>query len=403
MTTRSATSDAQVAAAADHPSVVQLLRDLVRTPSRGGIDDYAPVIQVVTTWLTRAGLNPKVLNSPGAGPVAVTREVTGSKPGPRYVLDACLDTALGDAAAWTQPPFSGAVIDGWLHGRGASDSKAAIALFCHILARFAETPDAFSGTAALLCDLDEHTGGFAGIKAYLTAAGAPDGVLIGYPGTSKIVIGGRGFLRAGITIQGVGDHSATRRPTVSAISRAARLIERIENSPPRDAGTFGLPPRATVTAAHSGTPGVYSLVPDRCEIEVDLRLTPDYPEETAWAMLQASVAELDDAQPAAPKSSIHRVTQSWPAFRLDDDHELTAALLAGAHAAGLHPQPAVAGPSNIGCLLAAKGVPATAGFGVAYRGLHAPDEAIDLATVQPVQAAYHLALLRLMNASGVRH
>ena len=39
-------------------------------------------------------------------------EITGGRAGPRYVLDACLDTApFGDEAAWTHPPTSG-VIDG---------------------------------------------------------------------------------------------------------------------------------------------------------------------------------------------------------------------------------------------------------------------------------------------------
>jgi succinyl-diaminopimelate desuccinylase len=384
-------------AAADYPSVVDLLSELVRTPSRGGVDDYAPVVEVVTSWLARAGLAPKVLGD--KGPVAVVCEVAGSQPGPRYVLDACLDTAgLGDENAWTQPAFSGAVVDGWLHGRGSSDSKAAIAVFCHILSRLAQTPDAFKGTVTLLCDLDEHTGGFAGIKAYLAGADTPDGVLIGYPGTSKIVVGGRGFLRVNVTVHGVPDHSATRRPIVSAISRAARLIGRIESAPPPAPGTFGLPPRATVTAVSGGTPGGYSLVPDRCEVEVDIRLTPQYPEDAARAMLLDAVSELDAGDPTAQASVVHQGTQSWPAFRLDDDHPLPAALLSGAQAAGLQPRPAVAGPSNIGCLLSAHGIPATAGFGVAYRGLHATDEAIDLATVAPVQIAYHLALLQLMAA-----
>jgi succinyl-diaminopimelate desuccinylase len=64
--------------------------------------------------------------------------------------------------------------------------------------------------------------------------------------------------------------------------------------------------------------------------------------------------------------------------------------------AGLSPEAKVAGPSNIGNYLAGLGIAATAGFGVAYRGLHGTDEQVDLASIPPVQAAYHQALLTLL-------
>jgi succinyl-diaminopimelate desuccinylase len=102
-----------------------------------------------------------------------------------------------------------------LHGRGSNDSKAAIAVFRHLMARLAAAPDAYAGTVTLLCDLDEHADGFAGIRAYLNNTHeVPAGVMIGYPGTRKIVIGGRGFLRAHLTIYGRANHSAARHPTV---------------------------------------------------------------------------------------------------------------------------------------------------------------------------------------------
>jgi hypothetical protein len=58
--------------------------------------------------------------------------------------------------------------------------------------------------------------------------------------------------------------------------------------------------------------------------------------------------------------------------------------------------PKVAGPSNIGNYLAGLGIPATAGFGVAYEGVHAADERIRLDTIPVVQAVYHAAVLDLL-------
>jgi succinyl-diaminopimelate desuccinylase len=251
----------------DVDSIIALLADLVRTPSRGGLDSYDGVVGIVETWLKDAGLRTEVLPGPG-GPLGIVCDVKGTQPGPHLVLDACLDTAdVGDESAWTVDPFSAEIIDGWLYGRGSSDSKAAVAIFCHLAAQLASTPDSFHGTLTLLFDLDEHTGGFGGIRSYLDTPSAQDiaGVMIGYPGPDTIVIGGRGFLRAKITVFGQGDHSGSGRQKVSnAIARASQLVETLGTAAPTSiVPSFGLPPKLTVTSIRSGTPGVYSLVPDR--------------------------------------------------------------------------------------------------------------------------------------------
>jgi succinyl-diaminopimelate desuccinylase len=114
---------------------------------------------------------------------------------PRYVLDACLDTAtFGDEAARTYPPLSGKITDGWLHGRGSSDPKGGTAIFAHVAARLRAMAGGFGSSVVLLYDIDEHTGGFGGAKSYFEGAGAPDrvdGVMIGYPGMDYVITGGQ--------------------------------------------------------------------------------------------------------------------------------------------------------------------------------------------------------------------
>jgi len=138
------------AAREDRDSVVELTRQLVRFPSRAGTDPYGPVLECMSAWLDRHGLRPRQLPTAGGETVAMVGEITGGRPGPRYVLDACLDTApFGDEAAWTYPPTSGAIDGGWLHGRGACDSKAGAAIFAHIAARL--LPVVTSWRAAWSC------------------------------------------------------------------------------------------------------------------------------------------------------------------------------------------------------------------------------------------------------------
>jgi succinyl-diaminopimelate desuccinylase len=74
------------------------------------------------------------------------------------------------------PPASGHIAGGWLHGRGSSDSEAGAAIFAHIAARLQDGAGGFGGSVVMLFDVDEHTGGFGGAKAYFEDAGAARGV-----------------------------------------------------------------------------------------------------------------------------------------------------------------------------------------------------------------------------------
>src|SRR4051812_1469866 len=73
-------------------SIIQLTQQLVRTPSRGGVDPYEPVLEVIEGALNSLGLSAQVLADEAGSAVAIATDVPGAQPGPRYVIDACLDT-----------------------------------------------------------------------------------------------------------------------------------------------------------------------------------------------------------------------------------------------------------------------------------------------------------------------
>ncbi len=330
--------DTLQAAGEDFADVVELTRELVRVPSRGGIDPYDPVLGMMAAWLGRHGLACRWLAGPGGSVVALTCEIFGERPGPRYVLDACLDTApFGDEAAWTCPPLSGKITDGWLHGRGSSDSKAGAAIFAHVAARLRDMAGGFGGSVVLLFDVDEHTGGFGGAKAYFEGAGAPDrvdGVMIGYPGIDHVITGGRGVLRARVQVSAISGHSGSSHGEAGAIAKGADLVRALRDMPlPGPAGPgFPLPARLTVTAI-SGGQG-YSMVPDLCTVKVDIRLTPALDDLAAAALLRGAAASVDTAWPGTPPTSIE-VTTRWPPYALPDGSPLRDALLQAAQSAGL--------------------------------------------------------------------
>ncbi|WP_028477493.1 M20/M25/M40 family metallo-hydrolase [Nocardia sp. CNY236] len=126
---------------------------------------------VAEKWLTDHDLSCRRLYGPDHDVVGVVCEVGGAVRGSTWVLDACLDTApFGDESAWSFPPTAGDVVGGWLRGRGSADSKSGASLFCHIAAAVAPHADRLEGTLAVLLDVDEHTGEFGGVRAFLSVA-----------------------------------------------------------------------------------------------------------------------------------------------------------------------------------------------------------------------------------------
>jgi succinyl-diaminopimelate desuccinylase len=385
-------------------SIVELTRDLIRIPSRGGEDPPEPIIEAVTRWLTGSGVPTTVLQSDAGERVAVVAEITGARPGPTYCIDACLDTApFGDLDAWKSPPTEPRIADGWLYGRGAADSKVAVAIFSHLAAELEQRRDQLAGRLLVLFDADEHTGQFAGVKTFLRHYPDLDGVMIGYPGNHGVIVGARGFYRATVTLHGIGGHSGGRRTTIqNAVEKAAELVRKLSdaNLPDEADAAFPLPPSVTVTAINGGSG--YSMVPDRCEVDVDVRLTPRFEADDARRLIREAVAEVDRTRPGREPGSVND-SDTWPPYRLPDTAPLVQALVAAAQAHhDAATQPVVCGPSNIGNYFAAHGIDATCGFGVSYEAVHGANERARVDTVAMVYRVYAAAIESLLRSGDSR-
>jgi succinyl-diaminopimelate desuccinylase len=442
-------------------SIVDLLTQLVRIPSRGGIDPAAPILERIEQWFAlHAPTVPRTrLVSAGGEPLGLYAEVRGSAAmpahapanssdkasdkasgkAPFYVLNATLDTAgFGDEAVWTHPPLGAHIVDGWLYGRGAADSKAGAALFAHLLVALSHRATEFAGRVGLLLDLDEHTGRFGGARAFFdkfgdsldettdkldsvanratavagetgesgesahASASRPDGVLIGYPGHDRIMAGARGFLRAKLVVHGIAAHSGSGSSRgLNAAVRGGALANALHDMPlPHiDDNTFDRQAQVTVTGIEAGDGG-FTAVPDRCELTVDIRLTPRFDQKHARSLIEDAIRAHDIAYTSSPANKLLTDIEwihGWPAYRVSDTHPMLNALCKAArHIFGAAPPRAVAGPSNIGNYLASLSIPALCGFGPRGEQLHANDERVELASIAPVYQIYEDALRELL-------
>jgi len=377
-------------------SVIDLTARLVQIPSQEGIDDPAQIIETIARWLREQGVQAQVITD-RRGPVAVAAEVRG-KDGPRYGLNATLDTApIGDQRSWSVAPTSGEIRDGWLYGRGSADCKVAVAIFAHIAANFAQRSDSLNGSLVVVFDAYEHDGSFSGMKSFMSGQHALDGVMIGYPGSDEIFIGARGFWRARVTVFGTAAHAGSRHGTAdNAIVKAAALIHRIAAAelPKEGSSAFSFGPKVTVTGIKGGLG--YSLVPDACSLDLDIRLTPSFDVQSAEQLICGICGQFDhDFGNAIPTEVT--VVRTCSAYQLSEQSRMVQALRRSAReVCGQELPLSVAGPSNVGNYLASVGIEATCGFGVVYRNLHAPNEAIEIATIDPIYQAYKKTVERLL-------
>ena len=118
---------------------------------------------------------------------------------------------VGDAAAWSVPPFGAVERDGWLYGRGATDMKSGVAAFVAAAVDFVtETPP--DGAVILAITGDEEGEAVDGTRALLDWMEAQGermtACLVGEPTCPEhlgemIKIGRRGSLTAEFTLTGV--------------------------------------------------------------------------------------------------------------------------------------------------------------------------------------------------------
>jgi succinyl-diaminopimelate desuccinylase len=147
-----------------------------------------------------------------------------------------------------------------------------------------------------------------------------------------------------------------------------------------------LPPKLKVTGIHGGEG--FSSVPDRCRVEVDIRLTPAFAEDRATKLLQDTIDSFDAERDGAARTRVEALL-GWPAYRLPHDAPVYQALRAAAASVIGRDLPGdVAGPSSVGNYLATLGVQATSGFGVGYRNVHGADECVEIATLEPTFRTY---------------
>lgn len=165
--------------------------------------------------------------------------------------------------------------DGHIFGRGACDDKGSLAAMLTALSIAAKNSSAIENNVIVMGVTDEEYSwrGSAALVSQEPTRSADFG-LVGEPTGCRLVNGYKGIARWSIETSGVSCHSSQPGDGVNAIYRMARILSLIEEYQRKldqvideDLGSESI----SVGTINGGT--AVNIVPDRCAIEIDRRLT----------------------------------------------------------------------------------------------------------------------------------
>ncbi len=129
--------------------LLSFAQDLVRIESFSGME--AQLARFIASKMKALGYDEVKIDRFGN---VVGRIGRGER---KILFDSHMDTVtVNDADQWTQPPFRGEILDGYLWGRGSVDMKSSIAASVYAAA-IARDLDLLSGkTVVVSCTVDEE-------------------------------------------------------------------------------------------------------------------------------------------------------------------------------------------------------------------------------------------------------
>ena len=409
--------------ALDETEIVDTLVALVRVPSVTGTDAEADLQHTVARWFEEAGLEVDLWSLdlddlradpdfPGTeAPRLEGHGVVGTASGegePGLVLQGHVDVVpVGDLANWhSGDPFSARIDGGVLHGRGACDMKAGMAVNLAVARALHRSGVRTERRLALHSVVSEEDGGL-GAFATLRRGHRGEVAVITEPTSGRLVTANAGALTFRVEVTGRAAHGSTRGEGVSAFEAfwplhlALRSLEVRRNTDLHPLfGDNPLPYGISIGTVHAGDWA--SSVPDLLVAEgrMGVRLGED-PAQARLALEEA----IADAASADPWLSHHEPRVTWPggqfaSGQLDAAHPLIEEVGGAVEAVtGIRPAE-VAAPygSDLRLYSGIGGIP-TLHYGPGdVRLAHAPRESVPVAEVMEVARALALVAARRLGA-----
>ena len=233
--------------------------------------------------------------------------------GPHFAFAGHTDVVPpGNTAAWTHDPFSGEIVDGRLHGRGAADMKGGVAAFVAATARFLETPPQ-QGSISFLITGDEEGDAINGTTRMVDWVRdndqVPDMCLVGEPTNVSemgdvIKNGRRGSLSCKLTVTGIQGHVAYPHLADNPLTHLLAMLAPV-NGCELDGGTeFFDPSTANVTSIDVGNKAG-NVIPASATAQFNIRFNTEHSADSLIGWLEEHFDRVGGTWEAHWKATAH--------------------------------------------------------------------------------------------------
>jgi len=390
----------------DAAAIARDLSRLVRVPSVTGSERAAAAqVVAIARWLgldaelvefdlaaARAAAGYPGEEAPRTELVGAIVTLRGADPAAaRLCLNGHIDVVQPGTESWRHEPWSGAIADGCVHGRGAADMKGGVIAALHALAALAARGAAgerLAGDIVLQAMPSEEDGGL-GTFAALERDDRFAACLIPEPTELRIVCAHGGALTFSGIVRGRAAHAALRLEGVSAIDRylpihaALHAHERTVNARPRHPllADHPLPYPLLVGQLQAGHWS--SQVPDELRFEGRLGVPVGESLDAARAGLERAVGSATDDD-GPPVQIAWSGGQFAPGETAVDDPWVTLVQDAGAAELGAPPPLAGVAYGTDMRLFCERGIPCVLFGPRGIRLAHAVDERVAVADLAAI-------------------
>jgi len=283
--------------AMDEKGIVELLQKMVRAPSHPGIPrQEEATIFALRDYLALHGI-PSRLSDVRDGRPNLIATLESKKPGRHLLLNGHTDTVPPNAGS-PADPFSAAIHDGRMFGRGTVDMKGALAAMAGALVEIRENGGLDAGRATLAAVIDEELESL-GTEALIHSGFKADGAIVGEATGNRVAIGHKGLEWLEARFFGRAVHGSVREEGIDAIAAAAHFVSLIESElipefARRPDPLLG-PSAINVGTIHGGQQP--SMVAAECKVQVDRRWVSTETIDEVFAGLEALLAKVRAARP----------------------------------------------------------------------------------------------------------
>jgi putative selenium metabolism hydrolase len=248
--------------------LVRFCQRLIQTPSVSGQE--GEVARIIQEEMKKLGYDEVWRDRVGN----VIGLLKGDSSKPSVCFTGHMDTVPpGDESRWDYPPFSGAIAEGYIHGRGAGDMKGSLATQIYIPAVLREFGIANGeiGSVYVIDVVQEEKGGLGSMYLDKSIKKEIDYAINGEPTSNMINTGQRGRSEFIVTFKGKSAHASRPWEGINPFYDMARFLLKLDDLEMANYGDLKSTVVPTICKTDTETSNV---IPSECTLILDWRDVP---------------------------------------------------------------------------------------------------------------------------------